>query len=80
MVIRPEAANTQFPVEARTVTRIPASGCEVVAVFRLKSSNCVQKIRARTERLCWVRHQSASASNKPRSVFLLLKQHENITE
>jgi hypothetical protein len=56
MVIRPETANTQFPVEARTVARIPASGCEIVAVFCLKSFNAVQKRRVRTERLCWVRH------------------------
>jgi hypothetical protein len=80
MVIRPETANTQLPAEAPMVVRIPASGCEIVAVFCLKSSNCVQKTRARTERLVGCAINLASASNKPRPLFILLNKTRNIAE
>jgi hypothetical protein len=49
----------------------------MVAVFCLKSFNCVQKTRARTQRLCWVRAINlASASNKAQPVFILSKQSQ----
>ena len=35
-MIRPKTATMEFPAEARTAARIPASACEVVAVFGLK--------------------------------------------